>query len=417
MFLENLLRHSAFGNFAHVYEEIFDVSSSWTRKLFVPSLSQRIMLTSDRIKYGFHHVMFHYQYLAILQQLNLVTPHQLVPTLLFMVPFSAQSPLYLPPLPSSFSLANNLSWLASFGWVIAPYIILPLWKRSCQILINFIYDPLYELLPHPANVRAPLHELSGDIAELRQAILEQEHEAPFHPPGPSDLNSVSPTSESSSDTESDLNPDAYPTTSAPSSPETPTSDPHTLRALEGRARSPSPRRRNESPPRRRDSLATSTDDQDATQTTFISFDVEATDEPIEAIGSYSAELRNANYTEPPKSSVKMYKVTAMSLLPAHVAADGLAVLLSAVLTLPLEAVAIRVIGQSWRRKLGLGGGDMFRLFERRGPKLSLVGAENIVALFATDLLITSAICAVYIGGMRLWDWKRGTSEGGENKES
>lgn len=201
------------------------------------------------------------------------------------------------------------------------------------------------------------------------------------------------------------------------SPETPTSDARTLRALEGRARSPSPQRQALPPVQRRDSLATTTDGQDATQTTLISFDVEATDEPVEAMGSYSAELRNANYADAPKPVGKMYNVTAMSLLPAHLAADGLSVLLAAAITGPLEMITVRAIGLSWRRKLGLGSSDMFPILMEKGSWIGWMGTGNIVALFATDLLITGVVWGVYMAGIRLWDLRTGVVDNGpQNKD-
>jgi hypothetical protein len=149
---------------------------------------------------------------------------------------------------------------------------------------------------------------------------------------------------------------------------------------------------------------------------LISFDVEATDEPVEAMGSYSAELRNANYADAPKPAGKMYNVTAMSLLPAHLA-DGLSVLLAAAITSPLEMITVRAIGQSWRRNLSLGSSDMFPILSKKGSRISWMGTGNIVALFATDLLITGILWGVYMAGIRLWDLRTGVVEHGrQNKD-
>lgn len=367
--------------------------------------------------------MFHYQYFATLQQLNLFNPGQLVPTLLFMVPFSPQSPLYLPAFPVSISTPSVLSWLGSIGLVIAPCILLAAWKRTTQLLSNLIFDPLYEFLPHPSNARSLSSDLLGAINELRQTIQEQDNDDLSNAPRLPDPNSMSNTSDySSGSTESDLSPGVHrhgPPFAA--SPVTPTSDPRTLRALEGEPRSPLPqereRERDYSPSRRRDSLATTTDEQEITQTTFISFDVEATDEPAEAIGSYSAELRNANYADEPRSGAKIYNLTATSLLPAHLAADALSVLIAAAFTMPLEAMAVRAIGQSWRVKMGLPVGDMFWIFQRGGSRLTWNGAANVATLFVTEVLITGVVWGVYSGGVTLWDWRNGDAEAKKAKDS
>ncbi|KFY49470.1 hypothetical protein V496_09986 [Pseudogymnoascus sp. VKM F-4515 (FW-2607)] len=406
--LPALLLNRAFGNFALVYEQIFDIENPSTKRI---------------IEYCFYHVMFHYQYFATLQQLNLFNPRQLVPTLLFMVPFSPQSPLYLPAFPAPISTPSVLSWLGSIGLVIAPCILLAAWKRTTQLLSNLIFDPLYEFLPHPSNVRSLSSDLLGAINELRQTIQEQDYDDLSNAPRLPDPNSISNTSDySSGSTESDLSPEAHrngPPFAA--SPVTPTSDPRTLRALEGEPRSPLPqereRERDYSPSRRRDSLATTTDEQEITQTTFISFDVEATDEPAEAIGSYSAELRNANYADEPRSGAKVYNLTATSLLPAHLAADALSVLVAAVFTMPLEAMAVRAIGQSWRVKMGLPVEGMFWIFQRGGSRLTWNGAANVATLFITEVLITGVVWGVYSGGMTLWDWKNGDAEAKKAKDS
>ncbi|OBT81639.1 hypothetical protein VE02_09650 [Pseudogymnoascus sp. 03VT05] len=406
--LPALLLNRAFGNFALVYEQIFDIKNPSTKRI---------------IEYCFYHVMFHYQYFATLQQLNLFNPRQLVPTLLFMVPFSSQSPLYLPAFPATISAPNLLSWVGSIGLVLAPCILLAAWKRTTQLLSNLIFDPLYEFLPHPSNVRPQSPEILGTINELRQTIQEQDYDDLSNAPRLPDPNSISTTSDySSGSTESDLSPETHqhgPPFAA--SPVTPTSDPRTLRALEGEPRSPLPqereRERDYSPSRRRDSLATTTDEEAIAQTTFISFDVEATDEPAEAIGSYSAELRNANYADEPRSGAKIYNLTATSLLPAHLAADALSVLIAAVFTMPLEAMAVRAIGQSWRVKMGLPVGDMFWIFIRERSRLTWNGVASVATLFVTEVLITGVVWGVYSGGITLWDWKNGEAEAKKAKDS
>ncbi|KFY34447.1 hypothetical protein V494_06762 [Pseudogymnoascus sp. VKM F-4513 (FW-928)] len=401
--LPALLLNRAFGNFALVYQQIFNIENPSTKRI---------------IEYCFYHIMFHYQYFATLQQLNLFNPRQLVPTLLFMVPFSPQSPLYLPAFPATISTPNLLSWLGSIGLVVAPCILLAAWKRTTQLLSNLIFDPLYQFLPHPSNPRPPSPEILGTIDEYRRAIREQDYDNLSNEsrlPNPDSNRS----DYSSGSTVSDLSPETHrhgPPFAA--SPITPTSDPHTLRALEGEPRSPGPQERDlDYPLGRRDSLATTTDEQEITQTTFISFDVEATDEPAEAIGSYSAELRNANYADEPRSGAKIYNLTATSLLPAHLAADALSVLAAAIFTMPLEAMAVRAIGQSWRVKMGLPVGDMFWIFLRPGSGLTWNGLANVATLFVTEVLITGVVWGVYSGGVTLWDWRNGKAEDKEAKDS
>ncbi|KFY16876.1 hypothetical protein V491_05190, partial [Pseudogymnoascus sp. VKM F-3775] len=115
----------------------------------------------------------------------------------------------------------------------------------------------------------------------------------------------------------------------------------------------------------------------------------------------------------PRSGAKVYNLTATSLLPAHLAADALSVLIAAGFTMPLEAMAVRAIGQSWRGKMGLPVGDMFQIFLRPRYGLTWKGAANVAALFVTEVLITGVVWGLYSGAVTFWDWRNGEAEAKE----
>lgn len=403
-----------------------------------------------------NYVMFHYKYFAILQQLGLVPssfPHFVVPPLSFMAPFSSTSPFYLPTLPAHWTRSTALTFASQAALVVAPVLFLQLWYRISNSIISLIYDPIYHSLPHASNIPAA-EAIERASRERMCAAAEHSHSAPTEGASFQQLEDHMSepyhTSSSSSDTDgnstttwdadeySELNPPPR-----PSNP-TPTSDPTTLDALEGRANraesqsqsqsshfpsSPSTTNDISDPynlftplrQQRRTSYASTHSDADGdggeTTTTLITFDVEATDEPMPAGGSYSAELRQA---PDDRSGLRArlgegmveYNVTATSIFPAHLFADGVTVLLSTACTVLVESVMVRAVAASWLgRKTGGGrwGGDgrIWPVFTGKGMGMSWLpwlGWGNVAIVFLGDLLMTGVIWGACMGSMWVCDW-------------
>lgn len=401
--------------------------------------------------------MFHYKYYAILQQLGLISANQFVPKLLFMVPFSSESPFHSPPLPPDFSLRSIATYLHQFTIVIAPLAALHIWYKYSNTLIGTIYHHIYELLPHATNLGAASdREIKAQIAKLEEAQarlhasnlhgtqvdnLDEELLAEPLSPGASDISHET----DSWDTEDSVYLSAAGRDSTLTDRSRSEGDPATLAALEGRAQphgqarererrssAPSPPPHDSTPPPpqfydpvprdRSASLSSTSTAHNAVPTTLISFDVEATSEPADASGNYSAELRNANDAptadnDPAMSKRVIYDVTAMSLLPAHLFADGVVVLIATACAVPLESVMVRCIARSWACKTGMSAArraqmwDMWPRRHRWTAGLSRGVLANVVVGFLCDLCVTGVIWGGCLGTWAALDWWNREEEG------
>lgn len=396
-----------------------------------------------------NYIMFHYKYFAILQQLGLVPssfPYFVVPPLSFMVPFSKSSPFYLPAFPSTWTGSTALEFASKAALVIAPVIFLQLWYRISNLIISEIYDPIYNLLPHATNLPAAEAMSLAQERERLYAAASPNAQSRTRAASPlpavidDEIYIIEEGDGSGSDTDGNStttwNEEEYNELPPRPSNPTPTSDPTTLDALEGRAQSSESNTnlrgggRDRRPSARRDSYASShSSDAGETTTTLITFDVEATDEPMPPTGSYSAEIRQApseggGLRAGGLKDVPEYNVTATSIMPAHLFADGVTVLLSTASTVLLETIMVRAVAASWLGK-GKGGGvwagnaAMWPVFTKKGHRLPWSGVGNIGLVFMADLMMTGVIWGGCMGFMRLSDWLfgDGTQEpaGGKNQ--
>ena len=420
-------------------------------------------LTKTLTKYTTNYIMFHYKYFAILQQLNLVPssfPHFIVPPLSFMVPFSAASPFYLPTLPAVWTMSTTLEFVSKAALVVAPIVFLQLWYRISNSIISTIYDPIYSLLPHPSNLAAAEKLEREAAAAAAEALAHTEQLAEqfqrtisrgnrSDAPSPeADLVVVNEDDEAGVSDETDGNStttwnedDFNELPPRPSNP-TPTSDPITLRALEGRAERgessgsdnnlrggatvhdtrPHHDQHQQSRERRYSYASTESSNGEATTTTLITFDVEATDEPTGGNDDrgYSAELRQAPSSNDQglrggatggedEIEVPTYDVTAMSIMPAHLFADGVTVLMSTACTVLLEMMMVRSVAASWLGRKSGGGSwagtaGTWPVLTRKGHRLPWFGWANIGLVFMGDLVMTGMIwggCMLYMTG---FDW-------------
>lgn len=300
--------------------------------------------------------MLNYQMFAIIQQLNMWPSDRLLPSLRSLIPFSAYSPLQLPPLPSSLSAAGLFSWATALFSNVAPLGLVLAHSAAASILSSIIYAPVYRLLPRPVNQTGGLFPAVMDPSDYVERSTEIDYDAPDSENHyPSDI----------ADGES-----TTPHTSAAPSQHT-----ATLQALEGRP--PNPNRDDSS----------DEDDHEMTQQTLITFDVEATEMTEATMGTWSAELRSAN-EPPPKETI--YQITALTMLPPLLAAEGLSAVVAEIALLPLEALMVRTVTRGYRRSAGLGTGDLFA-----GASISWQTLINIFAVHAMELAVTGAIWAAF----------------------
>ena len=287
---------------------------------------------------------------AVLQQINLIPSSRLLPSLRSFIPFSATSPLQLPPRPSLNPRSIALCGLA-LARTAAPMMVILAHGKVKYFFSQIIYRPIYKSLPRP----------TGDsmFSGMSIAPPTMEYDSP-------DL-----------DTEGR----AYRGEDEP-----------TLRALEGLPALD----RHEYQSRQNDGEQDTTDDDDdeMTQETLISFDVEATEAVESSRGTWSAELRSAN--EPKQSDDIKYRVTGLTMLPTILATEGLREVVAGVMVMPLEAVMVRIIGRAYRESAGLGMEDMYSVTP------AIRGFGNLFSALAIQLVATGVMWAGFTVGIHLW---------------
>ena len=346
--------------------------------------------------------------------------------------------------------------------VVAPIVFLQLWYRISNSIISSIYDSIYSLLPHASNLAAAEKLEREAAAAAAEALAHNEQLAEqfqrrinrgdrSDAPSPdADLAVVNEDDEGEDSDETDGNStttwnedDFNELPSRPSNP-TPTSDPTTLRALEGRGEHGEPSgsennlrggatihdtrphhtQHQGSSERRYSYASTESSNAEATTTTLITFDVEAADEPSGGNDDqgYSAELRQApsnndigaglrggSGEKEGKEEVPTYDVTAMSIMPAHLFADGVTVLMSTASTVLLEMMMVRSVAASWLGRKSGGGSwsgttTTWPVLTRKRHRLPWSGWANIGLVFMGDLVMTGMIWGGCMACMRSFDW-------------
>jgi len=278
----------------------------------------------------------------MLQQLNLVPVSWFLPSLQSFIPFSRASTLLFPPLPS-LSISSLSSFTVSLASTAAPMILVWAHGEFKYMVNRIMYRPIYKSLPRPSGESI----FSG--LEMRTPIME--YDTPDQA-----------TSDRS----------RYRTEDEP-----------TLRALEGRPALERADPRMHQTERNHDS--SDDEEEELTQATLISFDVEATDVIESSIGTWSAELRSAN--EPKTSQALRYHVTGLTMLPPIMATEGIRQIVAGIIALPLETLMVRVVGRAYRASAGMGMDDMFL---REIPSIG-----NILTTFAIQFVLTGVIWTGY----------------------
>lgn len=135
----------------------------------------------------------------------------------------------------------------------------------------------------------------------------------------------------------------------------------------------------------------------------IGFEFEETTEIAPALAgqagasaSWSAELRSA---EP---SPITYHITALTALPALLAADGSSLALAEFAAVPLEATMVRVLASAYLRSVGKDNIGMWHNFE-----FSWTGIINVVTIQVIEVTLIAGVWA----GFNIWsEWMGGSTE-------
>ncbi|PBP16142.1 hypothetical protein BUE80_DR012860 [Diplocarpon rosae] len=284
-----------------------------------------------------YYIALHIRLFAILRNLHLIPPSRRFPSLLSFVPFSSASPLRMPP-PPSLTRGSLLSWGLAFFQTISPLLVIMAHDTVKHVVSYAIYIPIFRCLPRPTG-DSPLSGL----------------------PIPAGMEPDTP------DLADERNPQR--------------SDEPTLRALEGL-------------PALESGNGYSSDEEEISHATFISFDVEPS-EPVErSPGAWSAELRSTNEFRLPERVA--YRVTGLTMLPPVFATECLREIGASFLLMPLEAIMIRTIGRAFRHSAGLGTADLWTV----GPAIHGVG--NLLAALTMQLAVTG----LWWAGFTVWTQRR-----------
>jgi hypothetical protein len=351
-------------------DDIFDEEDKYTSaQLYLKystqtmsvSLIFHVTLTnSASLDASFFYITLHFRMFAIIQQLHLIPSSRLFPSLNSFIPFTAASPLQLPPNPSLNS-ASLISWGSSMVVTAAPILIILIHGKAKYFILRLLYRPIYKCLPRPRG--------DSMFSGIPDAAPAMEYDAPDRNPGIEAVPNATIRAE----------------------------DPPTLRALEGR---PAMEPQNEAQLGRTEAVfeiehdSSDEEEGEMAQATLISFDVEATESMDNSLGPWSAELRSAN--EPGQSKDVKYRVTGLTLLPTILATEGLREVIAGILVMPLEAVMVRIIARAYRQSAGLSNSDIYRLGE-------LVPAfETLFSAFTLQLAVTGVVWAGFTVGSQWW---------------
>ncbi|OWP02561.1 hypothetical protein B2J93_4404 [Marssonina coronariae] len=274
----------------------------------------------------FCYAALHIRLFATLQNLHLIPSSRRFPGLLSFVPFSSSSPLRMPP-PPSLTRGSLLSWGTAFFRAISPLLVMIAHGQAKYAISNAISTPILRYLPQPIGDSpfSGLPILTGTESDALSLADERDPQR---------------------------------------------SDEPTLRALEGL-------------PALETANGDSSDEEEISHATLISFDVEPS-EPVErSPGSWSAELRSTNELRPPERGA--YRVTGLTLLPPVFATECLREIGAGIMLLPLEAIMVRTIGRAFRHGTGLGTADLWNV----GPAIHGVG--NLLASLTMQLAVTGLL--------------------------
>lgn len=307
---------------------------------------------------------------ALLQQLHFIPASRLLPSFTSFIPFSAASPLQLPPPPSS-NVESILSWGVAMLYSAAPLLMILAHGKVKFFVARMLYRPIYKSLPRPVgdsifsglSGHAPLMEYDTPDYAVEEERSRRGEDTP------------------------------------------------TLRALEGL---PALEREGREETHMHHSILDHHGDESSEdgndemhQATLISFDVEATEQVENSMGSWSAELRSAN--EPVPMENVNYRTTGLTMLPVILAAEGLREIFAGLLVLPLEALTVRVIARAYRQDAGLGVADLCSI-----GSIRVLGQKSLIGAFALQVIMTGVIWAGFTVTTQ-WLTSRGKDDE-ENKE-
>jgi hypothetical protein len=335
-----------------------------------------------------------------MQRIGLMPAQSWLPHPLFFVPFTSYSPL--PPLPTMSSMTSQgfLQWAAQCMLGVAPFAVFFGYTQLWQWMTRMVWTQIYDRLPKPSNPATFLAKIRAQArlqAQLVTAAASTPAQATTAPP---------------------TRVQTEPTTSVEGSDQ---SEPpaeelrrlagedlqqreQAVRALEGQSTA----RPSVEPPvgtvRRQSTFSTRGDDYNSDEeetevinATLISFDVEQTESADTPPGIWAAELRPS--ISDPRNAIAqqldtgpVYRENALTILPAILATDTLAVVPAGILIAPLKALALRTVARAFLSRWGSDAAGLYTINPFQDLSIGVV--VNFLGLEMVHLLMQGDIWAM-----------------------
>lgn len=309
------------------------------------------------------YVRVHLELYVATQRLGLISSTQWFPTLQYFIPFTANSPIQAPPPIEDFSPGSILQWLSSLFISTTPFLVWVMAQRMIRDWKPQIWARISKHLPNTASGKK--------IPRL-----------PSHP-----------TNEQSHPEESGAN------ERASSRTQDQIDDTSPSQAIDGRLTDDAGPieavRRPSIFSARGDDGGSDDEDNEGISRTLISFDVEATESSDAPVGLWSAELRPSLGNDPRQVAGQqpVYIDTALTQLPAAIASHIFTDAVSAILTAPYEAMALRLVARTLRIQRGLPFSDIYNISLFSG--LSWTFAINLVGVELLHLILSGEVWAAF----------------------
>lgn len=327
------------------------------------------------------YVRLHLEIFTFMQRVGLISARAILPHWKFFVPGSSASPIFVPPLPTSFTTQDISSWVARCAAGILPFASYYLCSLGYRYIASAVYSIVLYTLPFPINLKE------------KQRKVKSEPVCDWYEEPPRNGGDMA-------------------------------RDQSDVRVLEGQPQNESlpvgGTRRQSTISVRGDDFASDDEEGDIISATLISFDVEATETTDSTPGVWSAELRPNMSDAKPDQGPKYRETTLVRLLPI-LAANLLGAASTRLLVANEEGLIWCMLGRAYLTNRGLPTDSLcaptvipfFGLDWRRW--FSIVGLESMfLSLQGGIWLVMAAVARRYSYTEAEWNKRLGITTAGED---
>ncbi|TDZ40032.1 hypothetical protein C8035_v004937 [Colletotrichum spinosum] len=368
---------------------------------------------------GLSYIRVHLQLYVLLQRLDIIPSSKWFPPLSFFIPGSPSSPIEAPPLPADLSAASLARYAGSWCINAVPFVSFVIWGHVWTEVTGYLWQEFYGRLPNTVHHRkpppvlptpAPVSEFGEDSApdpefeahNIALEIIPSEPAAVTADHRPQQTRRQSSRQRMQEEVVELLEAVAVSTTPDEAPPDT----------AEAAAAEDAPAEAVRRPSVfsiRGDEYGSDEEEDGGVSTTLISFDVEATEATDAPPGGlWSAELRPSSGPDGSAHLSAQYLDTMLTRLPACLASDIFTVISGYVLVAPYEALSLRLVARSYRRRMGLPVFDIHDVGIFSG--ITLKGLTNFLGLEFLHLVVAGELWAL-VTGLSQWfhlteeEWK------------